>query len=144
LQPVRAIKAVLANVLAHANNQIPDVLVFSSVISGKAAVTCLIAATVVAVIVAWNNDRWRYAMLALGLLLAALFAFFLHGGFDYWRYILGALVPGVVLFAVICASSRRALLASALAVVALVFGSVELWAQIEMRRATAPSIFTSI
>ncbi len=144
LAPVRAIKAVLANVLAHANSQVPDVSVFSSVISGKAAVVCLMAATVVAVIVAWKNDRWRFATLALGLLLAAMFAFFLHSGFDYWRYMLGALVPGVVLFAVICASSRRVLFASALAGVALAFGTMELWAQIEMRRAVAPSLFTSI
>ena len=57
---------------------------------------------------------------------------------------LGALVPGAILFAVICAGSRRALLSSALAVIALAFGIMELRAQIEMRRATAPSLFTSI
>jgi len=144
LQPVRAIKAVLAAVLAHTNSHVPDVSIFSAVISGKAAVTCLIAAIVVAVIIAWNNDRWGSAALALGLLLAALFAFFLWSGFDYWRYMLGALVPGVILFAVICAGGRRVLFASALTGIALVFGSMELWAQIEVRRATSPSLFTSI
>jgi hypothetical protein len=85
LEPVRSIKAVVGNVLAHANSSVPDFAIFSAVVPGKAVLIGLIAATLVATLMAWK-DRRRLALIALGLIVAALFAFFWRSGFDYWRY----------------------------------------------------------
>jgi Dolichyl-phosphate-mannose-protein mannosyltransferase len=139
LEPVRSIKAVVGNVLAHTNSSVPDFAIFSAVVPGKAVLIGLIAATLVATLMAWK-DRRRLALIALGLIVAALFAFFWRSGFDYWRYMLGALVPGIVLFAAICARGRGILFASSLALFVLGLGAIELFDQVQIRKTTAPSL----
>jgi hypothetical protein len=144
LQPVRAIKAVAGNVLAHTNNYLPNLSLFSITIPGAAVMICLIAASIFAIAAAWQNERWRSAALAAGLLLAGMFAFFLHSGFDYWRYMLGALVPGAVLFGVIFAAGRRIPVASILAAIVLGFGAGELLGQVQIRHARLPALATEV
>jgi hypothetical protein len=144
LEPVRSIKAVVANVLAHANSSVPDIRVFSAVVPGRVVLLCLIAGTIVATVMAWKNDRWRSALIALGVMVAGLFVFFWHSGFDYWRYMLGALVPGVVLFAILCAGGRGILFASSLAAIALGLGAIELFDQVQMRKGTAPILSATV
>lgn len=144
LEPVRSIKAVVANVLAHANSSVPDIRVFSAVVPGRVVLLCLIAGTIVATVMARKNDRWRSALIALGVMVAGLFAFFSHSGFDYWRYMLGALVPGVVLFAILCAGGRGILFASSLAAIALGLGAIELFDQVQMRKGTAPILSATV
>lgn len=53
---------------------------------------------------------------------------------------LGALVPGIVLFAAICARGRGILFASSLALFVLGLGAIELFDQVQIRKTTAPSL----
>jgi hypothetical protein len=142
LEPVRAVKGTIGAVLAHTNGAVPEVFVLTVGIAGPIAVLFLAALSAVGIVAAWQNRSLRLPALALGSLLIALFAFFLKSGFDYWRYMLGALVPGTALWAFASASRWRDASALALFAVTFALGAIELGQQIALRRPEVAQPFT--
>jgi hypothetical protein len=134
IEPVRTIKGILGTVLAHTNGQIADASVISLVIPGYYFVITIVAVVVMGVIVTWGHERWRYPAAAIGAVTIALFGLFSITGFDYWRYMLGALVPGVILWAFAATTPWRNVMVSGLSVLTFAFGAIDVAEQTELRR----------
>jgi hypothetical protein len=141
IDPVRAVKAVLANVLSQQNSYVPDLYILSVSLPGVVYVVAIMVAIVIGIFAVWPKVHYRYPTVVLGLLLLALLTFFLIRGFGYWRYLFGALVPGVVLLAFVSVAAWRSVFALALLAITIASGAIELKRQIGMRRAGTPQRF---
>ena len=137
LEPVRALKAVSGTIMLQGDGSVPLFDLLSMTMSGSAVMGVLIAAAVLGGVGSLRNARYRIAGAALSVSLAILLLWLLLHGFGYWRYLFGALIPFIVLFAMTLAPTGRGVTLPVLTAVTVVFAAIGVYQEIGRR--TGPS-----
>jgi hypothetical protein len=138
IDPLRSAKNIIGAALAHTNNTFPNMDFFSIAISGQSVLILFVVLSLLAGLAALRSERWRYGGIGVAVVMAALLLFFLKIGFDYWRYMIGAIVPGLVLLGILLIRRERAFALVLLPVTIVGLGSQSLYD--ELRRREEPGL----
>jgi hypothetical protein len=133
IDPLRSAKSIVGNVLSHAGNVFPSMEMFSIAIPGQSVLFAVVILSLVAAVSGLSSERWKYAGVAVALTTTAILLLFLRIGFDYWRYMTGLIVPGLVLFALLFIRRERALALIVLPVAVFGLGSIVLTSELRIR-----------
>jgi hypothetical protein len=132
--PLRSLKAIMGNVVAHTGSHIPNLkIAFLPILPGHLVLLGLLSLALVAAWMIRDSREQRYRIIALALLMTAT-TLLLMRGFTYWRYACGAIVPAGILSAVSVRALPRVFARAALCILALAVSFDALANQWQMRR----------
>jgi hypothetical protein len=107
IDPLRTAKNIIGAAIGHAGNGFPSMAIASVSVPGRWVLISLIVLSVAAGLAALRSKLWRYTGVGIALMMVALLLFFLKIGFDYWRYMIGAIIPMLVLLAILLRRMER-------------------------------------
>ena len=112
--------------IAHVGNRFPNTEVFSIAIPSQFILILFICLGIAAGLAALRTERFRYAGIGIAVVTCGIFLFVLKIGFGYWRYMMGAIIPGLILFAILSIRRERAVTLFFLPVAILGFGTISI------------------
>jgi hypothetical protein len=126
IDPLRLAKNILGAVLDHVGNRFPNSEIFSLVIPSQFILILFICLSMAAGFAAFRTDRFRYAGIGIAVVTCAIFSVVLKIGFGYWRYMIGAIIPELILFAILVIRKERAVALLWLPAAILGFGTISI------------------
>jgi hypothetical protein len=126
IDPLRTAKNIIGAGIAHAGNRLPDIEVLSIVISSQFILILLICSSIAAGLVAFRTQRFRYAGIGIAVVMCGIFLLVLKVGFGYWKYMIAAVIPVLILCAILSIRRERAVTLFFLPVAVLGLGAVSL------------------
>jgi hypothetical protein len=133
IDPLRTAKNIIGAAIDHAGKRLPDIDVFSIAISSQFILISFICLSLAAGLLQFRIQRFRYVGMGTALVMCGILLFVLKLGLGYWKYMIGAIIPGLILCAILSIRRERAVTLFFLPAAILGFGAISLTDELRAR-----------